>query len=112
MSQLEDNKRTAERLTINKEFESLDAFVSEYVANVSQSGAFVRSSEPLPVGTKVNLKFAVLMDGVEVVEGIGKVVRVHDDPSGMGVVFTELSSASRAILERMLTARTSGGEQD
>ena len=112
MSQLEDNKRTAERLTINKEFESLDAFVSEYVANVSQSGAFVRSSEPLPVGTKVNLKFAVLMDGVEVVEGIGKVVRVHDDPSGMGVVFTELSSPSRAILERMLTARTSGGEQD
>ena len=99
------NQRTADRITINKEFDSLDAFVSEYVTNVSRSGAFIRSREPLPVGTKVNLKFTVLMDGVETVEGIGEVVRVHDDPPGMGVVFTELGQTSQAIIERMLVAR-------
>jgi hypothetical protein len=33
------------------------------------------------------------------------VVRTHEDPPGMGVVFTELSSYSRQILERLLTPR-------
>ena len=93
--------RKDERVTINKEFESFDAFVSEYVSNVSRSGVFVGSPSPLPVGTKVNLCFTVLMDGIETVEGEGEVVRVHED--GMGVAFTELSSYSRAILSRLLT---------
>ena len=96
-------ERKDERVTINKEFESFDAFVSEYVSNVSRSGVFVRSAQPLPVGTTVNLRFTVLMDGIETVEGVGEVVRVHED--GMGVAFTELSSYSQAIIDRLLTLR-------
>jgi uncharacterized protein (TIGR02266 family) len=103
----DEHGRRQERLTINKEFESFDAFVSEYVANVSRSGVFVRSAAPLEVGTRVNLRFTVLADEVETVEGVGEVVRVHDDPPGMGVVFTELSSYSKQILERLLTAKRS-----
>ena len=103
----DQGQRRDERLTINKEFESFDAFVSEYVANVSRSGVFVRSPSPLSVGTRVNLRFTVLADEVETVEGVGEVVRVHDDPPGMGVVFTELSSYSQQILERLLTAKRS-----
>jgi hypothetical protein len=83
--------RPPRRVTINKEFESYDAFISEYVTNISRKGAFVRSKTPLPVGTKVNLRFTVIMDDIETIEGVGEVVRVHDDPAGMGVVFTELS---------------------
>ena len=97
-------QRKEERVTLNKEFESFDAFMSEYVANVSKSGAFIRSRAPLAVGTKVNLKFTVMMDGIETVEGVGEVVRVEKDPPGMGVVFTELSSYSKGILQRLLTA--------
>ena len=44
-----DQRRKDDRLTINKEFESFDAFVHEYVTNISRSGAFVRSAQPLPV---------------------------------------------------------------
>jgi uncharacterized protein (TIGR02266 family) len=98
-------KRREERVTINMEFDSFDAFVSEYVSNISRSGVFVRSATPLPIGTQVDLKFTVLMDGVQSIEGIGEVVRVEDDPPGMGLVFTKLSSASQAILEGLLTAR-------
>jgi hypothetical protein len=104
----DSSQRREERVTINKEFESFDAFVSEYVSNVSRSGALIRMREPLPIGTMVNLRFTVLMDGVETVEGVGQVVRVHDDPPGMGVVFTELSCTSQAIIERLLTARGVG----
>lgn len=99
---MSDDKRGAERVTINKSFDSFDAFVEEYVSNVSKSGVFIRSTTPLPVGTKVNLTFSVVMDGIETIEGTGEVVRVVDDPPGMGVVFTQLTSGSQAILERLL----------
>jgi len=97
--------RQEERVTINKEFESFDAFREEYVTNVSRSGVFVRSTTPLAVGTRVNLKFTVIMDDIETIEGTGEVVRVHEDPPGMGVVFTELSGYSKALIEKLLVQR-------
>ena len=110
-----DDKGTAEgteastrepRVTINKEFESFDAFISEYVTNISRTGVFVRAKQPLPVGTKVNLCFTVIMDDIETIEGVGEVVRVHDDPPGMGVTFTELSSYSKELINKLLTAQS------
>ncbi len=100
-----DEQRRGKRITINKEFESFDAFVHEYVTNISRHGAFVRSKAPLPVGTLVDLTFTVVTDEVETIEGVGRVVRIHDDPPGMGVVFTELSAYSKDLLARLLTAR-------
>ena len=32
-----------ERVTINKEFESFDAFIQEYVTNISRTGVFIRA---------------------------------------------------------------------
>ena len=98
------DSRLAERVTINKEFESYDAFINEYVTNISRSGVFVRSKAPLSVGTTVNLRFTIIMDDIETVEGIGEVVRVHEDPPGMGVVFTELSSYSQGLIDKLLTS--------
>ncbi|MDH3624919.1 MAG: PilZ domain-containing protein [Myxococcales bacterium] len=98
-----DDQRTDRRLTINKEFESFDAFVHEYVTNVSRSGVFIRSKDRLPVGTKVTLTFTVIMDDVATIEGSGEVVRIQDDPPGMGVVFTELTDYSEGLLARLLT---------
>ena len=62
-------KRREGRLTINKEFESFDAFIQEYVTNISKSGVFIKSKSPLPVGTKVNLRFTLIMDDIETIEG-------------------------------------------
>jgi uncharacterized protein (TIGR02266 family) len=104
MSMADETRRRAERMTINKEFESFDAFVHEYVMNISRSGAFVRSAHPLPVGTEVNLKFTVIMDEVEHIEGLGKVVRVETEPPGMGVVFTSLSDYSQTLIAKLLVA--------
>jgi hypothetical protein len=103
MDQEGSDSRRDERVTINKEFESYDAFLSEYVTNISRTGAFVRAKAPLPIGTKVNLRFTVIMDDIETIEGVGEVVRVHDDPPGMGVVFTELSSYSKGLIDKLLT---------
>ena len=92
-----------ERVTINKEFESFDAFIQEYVTNISRTGVFIKATKPLPIGTKVNLHFTVIMDGVETIEGVGEVVRVEKDPPGMGVVFRELSGYSKDLLDKLLT---------
>lgn len=100
--------RTEERVTINKEFESFEAFIHEYVTNISRSGVFIRSKTPLPVGTAVNLKFTVIMDDIETIEGAGEVVRVEQDPPGMGVVFTGLSTYSQHLIERLLTRTAKG----
>lgn len=98
-----DDQRTGTRVTINKDFESFDEFIREYVTNISRTGAFVKRVDPLPIGTEVNLKFTVIMDDIETVEGVGKVVRVQQDPPGMGVVFTKVSQYSQHLLERLLT---------
>jgi Tfp pilus assembly protein PilZ len=103
MSSEDGHKPRETRVTINKDFESFDEFIREYVTNISKTGAFVKRASPLPVGTEVNLKFTVIVDSVETIEGVGKVVRVQHDPPGMGVVFTSISQYSQHLLERMLT---------
>ncbi|MBW2403534.1 MAG: PilZ domain-containing protein [Deltaproteobacteria bacterium] len=103
----DDGQRIEKRVTINKEFESFDAFIHEYVTNVSRSGVFIRSKEPLPVGTEVDLTFTVIMDNIETIEGVGLVVRVQDDPPGMGVAFTKLAKYSEDLLTQLLTLHPS-----
>ena len=105
MGTTDDGRRVEERVTINQEFESFDAFIDEYVTNISRSGAFIKCKTPLPVGTKVNLKFTVIADDIESVSGVGEVVRVQNDPPGMGVVFTQLSDESTRLIEALLLQR-------
>jgi hypothetical protein len=101
----DEDKRENDRLTINKEFESFDAFIQEYVTNISRTGVFIKSNAPLSVGTRVNLRFTVIMEDIETIEGIGEVVRVEKDPPGMGVVFRELSAYSKDLIDNLLTRK-------
>ena len=95
--------RQHERVTINKEFDSFDQFIQEYVTNISRTGAFIKTDNPLPIGTEVNLRFSVIMDDIETIEGVGEVVRVETNPPGMGVVFLKLSSYSEKLIQKLLT---------
>jgi uncharacterized protein (TIGR02266 family) len=104
-----ESGRKNERVTINKEFESFDQFMSEYVTNLSRTGAFIRTSTPLPIGTEVDLRFTVVLEGVEVIEGIGEVVRIETSPPGMGVAFKTLNNYSKELIERLLTRNEKPG---
>ena len=109
MSGTVDRRHDARR-TINHEFSSVDQFIAEYVTNVSRSGVFVRSDDPLPIGTRVNLRFTVIMDELETIEGVGEVVRrvepgTEGQAAGMGVVFVEMTQVSRELIERILVRR-------
>jgi uncharacterized protein (TIGR02266 family) len=101
--------RREPRLRVNREFASMEAFIKEYVADISRSGVFVRTDDPLPVGTRVALKFSIVADEIETLEGVGEVVRVvppgGEHPAGMGVLFRELTDYTQAFIERLLTGR-------
>lgn len=104
------DRRIDIRQSINREFASVDEFIREYVTNISRSGVFIRSEDPLPIGTRVGLSFTVILDELETIEGVGEVVR-HVAPgtpgvqAGMGVVFVELAQVSKELIERILVRR-------
>jgi uncharacterized protein (TIGR02266 family) len=97
------------RIVVNREFKSIEEFIYEYVVNISRTGAFIRSRDPLPVGTKVRLEFTVISDELETIRGLGEVVRVvppgRKDSAGMGVVFTRLTSVSKRLLDALLSRK-------
>lgn len=102
-SQATDANRQHRRVLVNQEFECIDDYIAEYVSNISQGGVFIRSKNPLPQGTRVTLKFSVILDDIEEVCGEGEVVRVNHSPenSGMGVAFTRLDARSKELVDEI-----------
>lgn len=103
---MDQERRRDTRVTINQDFGSIDDFIAEYATNISVSGCFIRSKHPLPVGTRVNLKFTVITSDIDIIEGTGEVVRVVRHPAseaGMGVRFTKLTAETRARLEQVVS---------
>ena len=113
MSERQAEQRTAPRVVINREFKSVEEFVREYAMNVSLGGCFIRTAEVLPVGSKVRLRFTVIVEDMETIEGTGEVVRViaptSAEPSGVGVVFTTLTERSREVLVRLFLREQRAG---
>ncbi len=103
-AQTVDEKRQHDRVPINREFECIEDYIAEYVSSISPGGVFIKSKKPLPVGTRVNLTFSVIVDDVETVVGEGEVVRVENTPgeTGMGVAFTRLSADSKALIDEIM----------
>jgi hypothetical protein len=95
----------ARRVSINEEFAPVEAYINEYVADISSTGVFIKSKDPLPVGTRVNLKFSLILDELHVVEAAGEVVRHGARPLGMGVAFRGLSPESVKLIGRAVKER-------
>jgi type IV pilus assembly protein PilZ len=85
---------------ISVDYSSGDTFLFSYIQNISEMGIFIRSDNPLPIGTTLQLRFAP--DGQEPIELTGEVTWVNPyrpfgdnlNP-GMGVRFRELSPELR-----------------
>lgn len=93
-------RRQSSRIMVNDEFAELDGMLSEYVANISRGGIFLRCDVSLPSGTEVALNFTVLLDDMESIEGSGVVVRTGEHPNpGLGIEFVELTDRSREVVE-------------
>src|SRR5580765_443764 len=95
-------------LRIKFRSESLQQFIERYGVDVSRGGIFIRTREPLPVGTRLKLDFQ-LVDTAPLFQGDGTVVwiREHDASRagvtpGMGVRFDRLTTESQTTLDTIL----------
>lgn len=89
-------------------FGDIETFVSEYSANLSMGGIFIKTRNPRKIGTVVELRMN-LQNGKELVDAVGRVVRViHPGDEytgatpGMAVEFTDLNKDSKRIIEKCL----------
>ena len=103
--QSDDDRRHALRVQVNGELALVDGLLSEYVSNLSRGGVFLRCSETLPLGTEVALRFSILLDDIETIEGKGVVVHQgFAGVAGLGIRFLELTPASRALIDSLCSA--------
>jgi len=104
-------KRTPVTLKIKFKSETLEQFIERYAVDVSQGGIFIRTKEPLAVGTQMKFEFQ-LRDASPLIAGEGTVVWTREnDPSrpaiapGMGVRFDRLADGSQTVLEKILAEK-------
>ncbi|MGK3986641.1 TIGR02266 family protein [Sorangium sp. So ce136] len=97
------NRRSSERLDVTwlVDCETDDTFLYASITNISEMGIFVRTTQPLSIGTRLTLRFAPPgTGGSYVLEGtvqwINEVRPLHDNPNpGMGIRFVDLTPDDR-----------------
>lgn len=82
----------------------LDPRTTTPVSDLSQTGCFVHTDEPLPIGSVIELCFTVFPEEPVLFRGQGRVVRhaVEGEATGMGVEFVELSDTARDVVRKIL----------
>jgi type IV pilus assembly protein PilZ len=100
------DRRSSERIEVvwSVDCETEDTFLYASITNISEMGIFVATREPLEVGTRINLRFA--MPGTEApfilfgqVQWVNLIRMLSDNPNpGMGIRFIELSAENRERL--------------
>jgi type IV pilus assembly protein PilZ len=86
--------------SIAVDYSSGDTFLFASLQNISTMGIFIRTEQPAPVGTQLDLRFHVDDGEPLVLRGVVtwiNPIRTHgDNPNpGMGVKFTNLTAESR-----------------
>jgi molecular chaperone DnaK len=103
-------------LRVKLSYGSVDEFVERFATNISRGGVFIRTRDPKPVGTQVDLELR-LSQGDLVVRARGVVRWIAEEDRaarppaapGMGIEFLALDEASRQVVERIVTHRESRG---
>ncbi len=81
-------RRRAERVPVNAEFGAMPSMV--YVSDLSEHGVFVHTFRFVALGTKVQVRFTVLLDDPVLISAHGRVVRHQQQPAGVGIEFARL----------------------
>lgn len=114
-----EKQRTHARLAVNLliDYQALDQFLYDYATNISLGGVFIRSANPLPVGTKLRVQFS--LPGLdETVVTWGEVAHVIEERAkegfrGMGIRFNDLDPRSKRVIDQLVAtgAQTLPGRQ-
>lgn len=102
------DQRAHERVDVGEDYEPIESLVNQYTTNLSRGGVFIRTTQPMAVGTEVNLKIPVYGDDeddddLRFIEGLGRVVRADSTPGGegIGVEFVQLTPESQELVDSL-----------
>ena len=106
------SKRTSPRapVSIRVEYHRLNAFFSEYTRDISKGGIFIKTDEPIPVGTECqfSLSFPNHNDPITLQGVVRRVVEDADEQSdvkvdnGMGIAFKFSDAHEKAALAQLV----------
>lgn len=87
-------------------YRTISGFLTDWTTNISRGGLFLKTEDPLPVGTRVKLLLS-LPDMPAPFELMARVVRVHEpgrgaEEGGMGVEFVDVDEEKQAQLEHFV----------
>jgi type IV pilus assembly protein PilZ len=100
-------------LRLRVDYERMNSFFADYTKDLSKGGTFIKTTRPLPVGTRCHFAFTLpaLSDPV-MIEGEVSWIRTADDATashsdaGMGVKFVFAGAAAQkqfeALVERLM----------
>ncbi len=106
------DRRIHERVLVDIEvdYKADETFLFAYITDISAMGIFVRTNNPEPEGTRLNLCFRVPQElGGHLVEIEGEVIWINpfrpNEPSrqpGMGIQFVDMTQQQRDMILRMV----------
>jgi type IV pilus assembly protein PilZ len=106
------DRRVHERVLVDIEvdYKADETFLFAYITDISAMGIFVRTNNPEPEGTRLNLCFRVPPElGGHLIEVEGEVIWINpfrpNEPTrqpGMGIQFVDLTPQQRDVVMRMV----------
>ena len=99
-------------LQVRYKYESIIDFVETQSMNVSRTGMFIASADPVAIGTMLDFEIT-LSDGFCLLKGRAEVARTSQTPRGLGVKFAQLDTGQpEADLPHRRGERAGGAETD
>lgn len=105
---LEDIERRKSKrvpVVVRVDCSTVDAFFSEFTANINEGGIFIETAELHPADTEVSLQFQ-LPGSAEPLQVAGRVVWStpggRDQEPGVGIVFEDLDQRARARIDQLV----------
>lgn len=92
-------------VNIRIDYQTVDAFFSEFASNINQGGLYIKTTRPLAPGTHLTLQF-LLPNRPTPIQVAGEVVWVNERTTkginpGMGIRFEELDVEVKAQINRL-----------
>jgi type IV pilus assembly protein PilZ len=101
-------RRRDPRLPVNIriDYQTVDAFFSEFASNINQGGLYIKTAKPLPPGTGLNIQF-LLPGKSRPIQVRGEVVWVNERTTkginpGMGIRFEDLDAETKAEINELV----------
>jgi uncharacterized protein (TIGR02266 family) len=105
MSPKENNRpypRRKIQLPVKIKLRTYDDFINTYVTDISAGGVFIATSNLYEVGDELDIEFYLEQQNTYFFKVQGFVVRLSQQPIGMGIKFTKIEESSQNLLEQLL----------